>query len=147
MMTTFERRQTILRLLKEQPGVKVARLAETLDVSEGTIRNDLTSLENDRKIERVRGGAILVEQPDDPSSLKLSDNIFNAKTKKRIARWAAEMLEDGDAILMDASTTVRFMVPFFARTSPFDDHYKWHRNSPLVGEKFQPHGHFSGGGG
>jgi len=112
MMTTFERRQTILRLLKEQPGVKVIRLAEIVDVSEGTIRNDLTALENEQKIKRVRGGAVLVNQPElDATSLSAS-TINNATTKRRIARWAAEMVEDGDAILMDASTTVQLMVPF-----------------------------------
>ena len=96
MMTTFERRQTILRLLKEQPGVKVARLAETLDVSEGTIRNDLTSLESDQKIQRVRGGAVLVEPPNTHSPLTLIDNILNAKTKRRIA------LEKGPRLICTA---------------------------------------------
>jgi ribose transport system substrate-binding protein len=112
MMTTFERRQTILRLLKEQPGVKVVRLAEILDVSEGTIRNDLTALEQDRKLQRVRGGATLIEAVEGiPESMPKAE-VPHAVTKQRIARWAAEMVEDGDAILLDASTTVRFMVPF-----------------------------------
>jgi len=58
-MTTFERRQTILRLLQEQTSVHVTELARLLDVSEGTIRNDLTALEESRLVVRVRGGAVL----------------------------------------------------------------------------------------
>jgi ribose transport system substrate-binding protein len=112
MLTTFERRQTILRLLKEQPGIKVTRLAEILDVSEGTIRNDLTSLENEQKLERVRGGAVLVNQQEWGSPSLTTTDIDNASVKRRIAHWAAEMVEDGDAILMDASTTVQLMVPY-----------------------------------
>ncbi|MBE2220909.1 MAG: substrate-binding domain-containing protein [Anaerolineae bacterium] len=112
MLTTFERRQTILRLLKEQPGIKVTRLAEILDVSEGTIRNDLTTLESEQKLERVRGGAVLANQLELDNPFLTSAPIDNAPTKRRIAHWAAEMVEDGDAILMDASSTVQLMVPF-----------------------------------
>ena len=112
MMTTFERRQSILRLLKEQPGIKVTQLAKILDVSEGTIRNDLTALEDDQKLQRVHGGAVLIEQPEVMFNTIQPLDITNGRIKQRIARWAAEMVEDGDAILLDASSTVRFMVPF-----------------------------------
>lgn len=111
MMTKYERRQSIIRLLKEQPGVKVARLAEILDVSEGTIRNDLTALEKQQKLQRVHGGAVLTDDAADGSPTVSSPHIINANIKKRIARWAAELVEDGDTILLDASTTVQSMVP------------------------------------
>lgn len=111
MMTKYERRQSIMRLLNEQPGIKVARLAELLDVSEGTIRNDLTALEEQQKVQRVHGGAVLIEELADVSPTVTSPHIINANIKKRIARWAAELVEDGDTILLDASTTVQSMVP------------------------------------
>lgn len=107
MMTTHERQKTILRLLKEQPGIKVSYLAELLDVSVGTIRNDLNALAAKKQVKRVRGGAVLLE-PAQIAGLPSTD-IPNAEAKKRIAQWAAEMIEDGDAILLDASTTVRCM--------------------------------------
>ncbi len=109
MMTTYERQQTILRLLEEQPGIKVVQLANMLNVSEGTIRNDLNALEAEKRIKRVRGGAVLLDTPEKSDLPK--ENISNAEAKERIAHWAAEMVEDGDAILLDASTTVRSMVP------------------------------------
>ncbi len=111
MMTKHERRQSIIRLLNEQPGIKVARLAEVLDVSEGTIRNDLTALEKQQKLQRVHGGAVLIEEATNSSPVVSPPHIINANIKKRIARWAAELVEDGDTILLDASTTVQSMVP------------------------------------
>lgn len=110
-MTTFERRQTILRLLREQPGIKVARLADLLEVSEGTIRNDLNALEDEQKLKRVRGGAILLEVPKFAAATQ-QQSLVNVEAKQRIARWAAEKIIDGDAIFMDASATVRCMVPY-----------------------------------
>jgi len=112
MMTKYERRQSIMRLLKEQPGIKVARLAEILDVSEGTIRNDLTALEEEQKLQRVHGGAVLLEASEAAFPALTPANVYYGAAKQRIARWAAEMLEDGDTIFLDASTTVQFMVPF-----------------------------------
>ncbi len=112
MVTSFERRQSIMRLLREQPGIKVTRLAAILDVSVGTIRNDLTTLEEEQKLQRVHGGAVLLEQPEEPFQTLAPAAVINGRIKQRIARWAADMVEDGDTILLDASTTVRFMVPF-----------------------------------
>jgi len=115
-MITFERQQALLRLLREQPGIKVTKLAELLQVSRGTIRNDLLTLEDQGKVRRVRGGAVLTgkELVDDSPELALpsSDPITNAEAKRRIAKWASELVNDGEAIMLDASTTVQHMVPF-----------------------------------
>lgn len=111
LMTTFERRQTILRLLQHQTSVHVTELARMLDVSEGTIRNDLTALEESRLLVRVRGGAVL--RNDQPVLTALTTRTgTNYEAKRRIARWAADMVEDGDAIALDASTTVLNIAPF-----------------------------------
>jgi ribose transport system substrate-binding protein len=117
MVTRFERRQTILRLLREQPGIKVTQMANLLDVSAGTIRNDLNALGESQKVRRVRGGAVLLEPTLENYSasdgqLTATDNGPNAAAKRRIARWAAETVEEGDAIFMDASTTVQHMIPY-----------------------------------
>ena len=105
-MIGFERRQNILRILAENPGIRVTQLAERLEVSEGTIRNDLTTLEEQQQLRRVRGGAVLIEQE---SNAKPSQ-VANAAAKQRIARWAAELVDDRDAIWLDAGTTGQLMV-------------------------------------
>ena len=58
-MTTFRRRQSLLDVLRRQPGLRVPELAKVLDVSEGTVRNDLNALENEGRLNRVHGGAVL----------------------------------------------------------------------------------------
>ncbi|HSR32778.1 MAG TPA: substrate-binding domain-containing protein [Anaerolineae bacterium] len=110
-MTTFERRQRILELLRDQPGIKVTALAERLDVSEGTIRNDLSALEKEGLLTRVRGGAVLRQSHRFVSPSFAARVRVNAEAKEWIARRAADTVQDGDSILMDASTTVFAMVP------------------------------------
>ena len=58
-MTTYERRQSLMDLLRKQPGLRVPEIAQTLGVSEGTVRNDLNALEDDGHLTRVHGGAVL----------------------------------------------------------------------------------------
>jgi ribose transport system substrate-binding protein len=109
-MTTFDRRQLILRLLRDNSSVRVADLARMLDVSEGTVRNDLTAMDEEQLLTRVRGGAIPREGALAWGVPQHSD--VRANSKQRIARWAAEMIEDGSTILLDASTTVNYMAGY-----------------------------------
>jgi ribose transport system substrate-binding protein len=113
-LTTYERRQMIVRILEEQSGIKVTDLADMLNVSEGTVRNDLAVLDDENQIKRVRGGAVARTQRVIGSQLLEERALTNADAKVRIARWAASMVEDGDTILLDASTTVLHMVDHLA---------------------------------
>ncbi len=110
-MTTYDRHQAILKLLSERSSLKVSDLTQLFDVSEGTIRNDLSTLEEQNVLKRVRGGAI---PKNGPAVYPLSNTRaqINIQEKKRIARWAAELINDGDVILLDASSTVLHMAPF-----------------------------------
>jgi ribose transport system substrate-binding protein len=111
-LTTYERRQMIVRILEEQSGIKVTELADILGVSEGTIRNDLAVLDEDNQITRVRGGAVARTQRAPSGQWYEERARVNADAKERIAQWAANMVEDGDTIMLDASTTVLRMVDF-----------------------------------
>jgi ribose transport system substrate-binding protein len=111
-MTTFERRQTILRILQEQAGVKVTDLATMLNVSEGTIRNDLAALDEEQQLTRVRGGAVARLQAAYAQQLITARARVNSDAKQRIAQWAAGMVENGDAIVLDASSTVLYMATY-----------------------------------
>ncbi len=111
-MTTFERRQRILGLLRTRPGIKVTELAQQLGVSEGTIRNDLAALAESKQLTRVRGGAVVNDAAPVSHPPFASRARVRAAAKQHIARRAAELIEDGDAILLDASSTVYALVPF-----------------------------------
>lgn len=102
-----------MRVLEERPGIKTVDLAGLLDVSIGTIRNDLSALQNEGKVARVRGGAVLIAQ-----DLSEQPNmIMNEAGKKRMAMRAAEMVRDGDAIWLDAGTSVQMMIPMLKNRS------------------------------
>ena len=111
-MTAFERRQRILGLLRERPGIRVPELARLLEVSQGTIRNDLRALEKAGELTRVRGGAVVRDSRDFISPAFGARAEVSATAKKRIARWAADMVEDGDSVLLDSSSTVFHIAPF-----------------------------------
>lgn len=107
-MITYERRQSLLKLLRKQPGLRVPELASALHVSEGTVRNDLNALEADGHIHRVHGGAILIEHVDFLKTSFTARHQENAAEKMAIAQVAAEMVNDGDSILLDASSTAYY---------------------------------------
>ena len=108
-MTTYERRQSLIELLRKQPGLRVPELATTLSISTGTVRNDLNALEQEGRLTRVHGGAVLNEQSQfQNNSYKLRFQK-NAAAKLAIAREAALLVKDGDSILLDASSTAFYL--------------------------------------
>ena len=107
-MTTYERRQSLLEILRKQPGLRVPELALALDVSEGTVRNDLNALEEQGLLVRVHGGAVLSQQNQFQNNSFVRRYQQNAAAKLAIAREAAVLVNDGDSILMDASSTAYY---------------------------------------
>ncbi len=104
-MTTYIRRQSLLELLRKQPGLSVPELAVTLDVSGGTVRNDLDALEQQGLLTRVHGGAVLHQQDQFQNNSFIRRYQQNADAKLAIARAAADLVNDDASILLDASTT------------------------------------------
>lgn len=107
-MITYERRQSLLDLLRKQPGLRVPELAAVLHVSEGTVRNDLNALEQQGLLARVHGGAVLHQQDQFQNNSFLRRYQQNAAAKLAIASAAAVLVNDGDSILLDASTTAYY---------------------------------------
>ncbi len=105
-MISFERRQRLLATLKEHPGIPVSELSKILDVSIGTIRNDLDALSDQGHLTRVRGGAQVISESEDQNAAFMARTGVNTDKKQSIARQAAKLIADGDSILLDASSTV-----------------------------------------
>jgi DeoR/GlpR family transcriptional regulator of sugar metabolism len=108
-LTTYERRQSLLDILRKQPGLRVPELAKALDVSEGTVRNDLNALEGEGKLKRVHGGAVLEEQDHFQNNSFMRRYKHNGAAKFAIACEAALLVNDGDSILLDASSTSYYL--------------------------------------
>lgn len=107
-MLAAERRNEILAQLKDEGKVIVADLSRRYGVTEETIRRDLEKIEADGFAERTYGGAVLKENDKEELPF-LVRKRSNVETKKRIAAKIAETIEDGDRIMMDASTTTLFV--------------------------------------
>ncbi len=81
-------------------------------MSEGTVRNDLNALAKEGRLERVRGGGVPRDDNLGRSDAFATRLRTQKAAKRRMARWAADPVENGDTIALDASTTVYPMAPF-----------------------------------
>lgn len=107
-MIALERRNKIKELLFTERAVKVTDLARMFDVSEETIRRDLTQLENEGIAHRNYGGAVLVEEID--SVLNLQPPMHQRQTqlfeeKDAIGKKASELVEPNQVVFVDAGST------------------------------------------
>jgi DeoR/GlpR family transcriptional regulator of sugar metabolism len=92
-----------MELLSKTGHVAVADLSERFAVSQTTVRSDLDLLEEQGMLTRTHGGALAIK-----SDLELSFDVrrrLHAEEKTRIGAAAADMIENGEAIILDASTT------------------------------------------
>ena len=100
-----ERLDLIVALLQEQGRVSVADLSQRFGVSTVTIRNDLTTLKQQRRLVRTHGGAMAKPALGmEPPAFALRKELHLLE-KERIGRAAATLIRDGDSIALDASTT------------------------------------------
>jgi DeoR/GlpR family transcriptional regulator of sugar metabolism len=103
-----ERMQRVLRLLETRDSVHVAELAEEFSVSEVTVRSDLSELARQGLVARVRGGVRPLQRGQ--SELGFDFRLrLEVERKQAIARAAAELIGDGEAIALDASTTAYYL--------------------------------------
>jgi DeoR family transcriptional regulator of aga operon len=117
---TQHRRRQILDLVKSDGAAHVTALARTFGVSTVTIRNDLAHLEKGGELLRDRGGAITAPEPRQVIHLLgLNERAtLHLAAKQRIGRAAAQLVQTGDTIIMDAGTTVVEMAPHLAAVRP-----------------------------
>lgn len=98
-----ERARTIERLIWERDRVAVDELAHLFGTSAVTVRQDLAALESAGRVKRVRGGAV---RPDSSDSRAFDfRSRQQQREKEAIAERAAALVEDGDALMLDCSTT------------------------------------------
>ena len=118
-MFTERRRSAILRVVQENGGASVQELARLADVSESTIRRDLNRLSGEGLLQRVRGGGTGLAAGTDRSRERAGNGQFpepdavpfhevaarSPSSKQRIAVAAAQLVNDGDVVVLDIGTT------------------------------------------
>ncbi len=95
-----ERQRKILEEISANENLKVTDLAKTFKVSSVTIRSDLRHLNAEGLIRRVHGGA--ENKLDDQIANRMKHNY---KVKSRIADRAAELVKDGETIIIESGST------------------------------------------
>ncbi|WP_078551811.1 DeoR/GlpR family DNA-binding transcription regulator [Bacillus alkalicellulosilyticus] len=99
-----ERFSYIIQQLQTVNKVYVIELAKALRVTPETIRRDLDTLEKEKKLVRVHGGAVpyhlLIEEPH----FERKENLQH-DAKVAIGKTAASFIENGDKIVVDVGTT------------------------------------------
>ena len=103
-MSTDDRRKQLLELVRKRGFASLPDLVDELQVSPSTIRRDLDYLEESGTAKRTHGGVWYTgPSPKLPHFEKRQQAQW---TKKRmIAEVAAELIEDGDTILLDGGST------------------------------------------
>ena len=102
-----ERRLRILERLQQDGRVSVAELQEEFHCSAITIRRDLEILEHQGLLKRTYGGAILPDlvAHEDSFLQRLERNV---DAKKALAKAALDLIEKGEALFLDSSTTAYY---------------------------------------
>jgi DeoR/GlpR family transcriptional regulator of sugar metabolism len=100
----IERRSALLAWLQSAGRVEVAAAALRFDTAEMTIRRDLDALVAQGAARRVRGGAIslLLRAEEPPFSVRA---VAAGDAKRRIGRVAADLLAEGESVVLDSGTT------------------------------------------
>lgn len=113
-MSLYQREEEYLRLLSDRDR-NIKELSQILFISEPTVRRDILAMKKKELITCRRGLVSLsVKAPDKRIPLFVRDGEHTAE-KDAIARKAAEFVKDGDAVMLDASTTAFHMLPYLAK--------------------------------
>src|SRR4051794_30162326 len=101
-MKAAERQLRIRQMFQLRDFVDVETLCRELNASEASVRRDLVSLEKEKALKRVYGGAIPVPSAGDFAL----ETGHLGEEKGKIARLAASLIEDGQTVILDGGTTV-----------------------------------------
>ncbi|QBC42247.1 transcriptional repressor AgaR [Iodobacter fluviatilis] len=107
------RHEKIVDLLRKYASCNVSVLANELGVSAVTIRHDLDELEKSGCISRSYGRATLSHNFSFELEFREKENI-RSESKQLIAKKAAELVEDGDSIIVDSGSTVALLARYIA---------------------------------
>lgn len=115
-MLSEQRYEKILALLDEKKSVTVAEITELLGISESTARRDITALDKAGRLTKVFGGAVTNSGSFVTQEPTVAQKVEIRKTEKiRIARHAADLIEETDFVYLDAGTSTGYMLEFLAQ--------------------------------
>jgi len=108
-MLAEERRSKILEVVNARGSVSVNDLHRSLDVSQETIRRDITKLSSDGRLRKTHGGALALDHAEPVFDERMAVNI---EGKRAIGKIAADMVSDDCSVLIDSGTTTLCLAEF-----------------------------------
>ena len=114
-MPFYDREDKILDILMREGTVTPEHLAAMLYVSLPTVRRDLIRLDKKGLILRSHG-SVAIKRTAADAKIPFSLREDERSTQKDImARRAAELVSDGDTVMLDGSTTAGYLIPYIAK--------------------------------
>lgn len=104
-----ERQQEIVRRVRRDGRVEVARLADDFGITTETVRRDLNRLERRGLLRRVHGGALPIEELGYELGVEQRMSLHREE-KERIGAAAAKLLPDEGSVMIDSGTTTARLV-------------------------------------
>ncbi|MBD5162729.1 MAG: DeoR/GlpR transcriptional regulator [Oscillibacter sp.] len=105
-----DRRKQIEAMVARRDTVTMEELRREFGVSMNTVRSDVAYLVDTGAVEKIYGGVRSVQRQEVP--LFTQRTQLRADEKRRIARYAQDLIEDGDTLYIDAGTTTMHLVDF-----------------------------------
>ena len=111
-MSQKQRHEQIINILEKRGYVTVRYLVSALHYSSATINRDLNEMQKLGLVKRSYGGVEAVKKSHLPPLPQRQ--FYMKKEKRRIAHEASKLIQNGDKIFLDGSTTVQYLLPFLS---------------------------------
>lgn len=111
-----QKKAKILKLIYTNKTISTKELSNNLKLSSESVRRYLETLEKESKIKRIHGGATVLDFYT--SEENLGDRLSkNEKEKRKIAKKASELINNGETIIIDEGTTTLQLVNYLHNKS------------------------------
>lgn len=115
-MITEERKIRIMEIIRQDGFISIKQIMSIFDISRSSAMRDLDELEKQGLVVRQRGGAS-IDQSDvllsQFNELPTKDKQYSKKEqKRRICKYASNLIKDGNNIYIDSGTTVLYLLDY-----------------------------------
>ena len=126
-----ERQKKIAAFVASRGKIRLDELASVFEVSQPTLRKDLTVLEQQGLLKRTHGGALRTGAPGERDLM--TRFVQNVEAKRAIGRLCCDLIEEGEAVFLDCGTTIHHFAQQLATRSA---ELTVLTNSPSIAERF-----------
>jgi DeoR/GlpR family transcriptional regulator of sugar metabolism len=115
-MKRSERFERIIAALRHSPTVRISELAAGFGVSAETVRRDIDELSRQGLVDRTYGGAAAHSLSHEPA---VNERYrLHVAARARLGLCAADLVEDGDVLMIDSGSTTTHFAKQLAAAAP-----------------------------